>query len=340
MDLSDFDFKLPEHLIAQIPPKQRDGGKLLDVNNNNRILPIKQLADLLLPNDLVVINESRVVPARLFGMKLTGGRIEILLERFLSDCRFIAQIRSSKSLKCPSTINSDAGDFIVECKQDSFYQLMAVSKQGVAVNAKRRFQRAGHVPLPPYIHRADCEADKERYQTVYARTLGSVAAPTAGLHITEELLGQIEATGATIARLTLHVGAGTFSPIRDSLDTHIMHDEAYCISQKTARAINEAKARGRRIVAIGTTVLRALESAGMAATITAGNAKTNLFIQPGFKFKMVDCLFTNFHLPRSSLFVLVCAFAGTACIQRAYKEAIEQQMRFYSYGDAMFLNHD
>lgn len=338
MSLNDFDFTLPKHLIAQHPPRQRDGGRFMTVDDFC-IHPIKKIAGLFGQNDVVVINDSKVVPARLLGKKTTGGQVEIFLERFLSDSTFLAQIKASKGIRCPATLHTAVGDFIAQAKQDDgFYQVLAVSSNNKPANAKHRFIQGGQMPLPPYIRRPNQTSDRTRYQTVYAKPLGSVAAPTAGLHLTTAGLKQIEGNGARLVRLTLHVGAGTFTPIRDALSTHKMHTEFYHISPAAAHCIQQAKENGQRITAIGTTVLRALESAWHNGRIQAGDRQTNLFIQPGYRFRVVDSLFTNFHLPRSSLFVLVCAFAGTQKMQDAYRHAIAQQMRFFSYGDAMYIH--
>ena len=337
VDLAEFDFDLPPDLVAQYPPTKRDGGLLLDARTTPAVIAVSRLPSLLEAGDVVVINDSRVLPARLLGRKMSGGRVEILLERFLNDSEFLAQVGSSGRLREGTPLQTAAGGFVVRERCGLFHRLVAVNARGLPVAAKPRFLRAGLPPLPPYIRRQADSSDRRRYQTVYARTAGSVAAPTAGLHLTTGMLSALRAGGIRIARLTLHVGAGTFSPLRAPTET--LHSEAYGISARTAGIVNAAKKRGRRIVAVGTTTLRALESAvsddGLLRPL---RAETDLFIRPGFSFRLVDVLFTNFHLPRSSLFVLVCAFAGTARTHACYRHAISRKMRFYSYGDAMLIN--
>ena len=336
--LADYDFELPKTLIAQHPPATRDGGRVLHVADE-RILPIKRLPDLFSADDLLVVNNTRVWPARLTGNKISGGRVEILLERFTGKSDCLAQIRAAQTLKPSTLVKVPGGSFVVLGKNGAFYRLQAVNSRHQTTAVKRLFLRNGETPLPPYIKRPARDGDKSRYQTIFARHNGSVAAPTAGLHFSDTLLQKIKQRGVQIARLTLHIGAGTFSPIRGNLNNHTMHRETYAIGPGLISRLAAAKKRGGRIVAVGTSVLRALEAAAQSGNgvIQAGTAETDLFIRPGFNFQVVNCLFTNFHLPRSSLFVLACAFGGRQCVHAAYQKAIAEKMRFYSYGDAMLL---
>ena len=340
LSFSNGSFSLPPQLIAQYPPKRRDGGRLLLVGSGNSVCPITQLPRLLRRGDLLVVNDSRVLPARLLGNKISGGRVEIFLERFEDNkgC-FLAQVGASKPLATGARVHTAAGDFIALGRKGEFYRLMAVNKDGSPVEARRRFIRGGQTPLPPYIRRAADTADKERYQTVFARRLGSVAAPTAGLHFTPALLAALEKRGVRLARLTLHVGAGTFAPIRGDARKHVMHHEWYYLPARTCALIAAARNSGGRVVAVGTTVLRALEAAALAGdgVLREVTATTDLFIRPGFSFQTADLLLTNFHLPHSTLLLLVCAFGGEAAVAAAYRHAVTQELRFYSYGDAMLL---
>lgn len=341
--LAEYDFSLPPALIAAHPPARRDGGRLLHVDGGNRVYPVRRLPSLLAAGDLLVVNDSRVVPARLHGKKPGGGRVEILLERFVDAHHCLAQIGAARPPKESTRISTAAGDFIVCGRRDEFYLLAAVASTGTAggrlADVRRRFLRGGETPLPPYIRRPAAPADKTRYQTLFARRLGSVAAPTAGLHFSAPLLRALAERGVRLARVTLHVGAGTFSPIRGAVERHKMHAETYRITAAAAAAVAAAKRRGGRVVAAGTTVLRVLESAAVDGDggVQARTATTDLFIRPGFSFRVVDALFTNFHLPRSSLLLLVCAFGGRRRVLSAYRRAVECGMRFYSYGDAMLL---
>ena len=348
--LDAYDFHLPPALIAQQPPLKRDGGQLLAVGDahhvGDAIYPFTALPTLLTAGDLLVFNTSKVVPARLFGQKQSGGKIEILLERILGTSDCFVQIRASKTPAIGTLLHTAGGDFIVEQRQDTFYQLRAIGKNGRAVSVRRRFLQHGEIPLPPYIRRAATTADSRRYQTVYARESGSVAAPTAGLHFSKPLLRALAARGIASCQLHLHVAAGTFMPLRSSTQT-TLHSEQYAISAATAEQIRRTKQQGGRVIAVGTTSLRALEAAANRAACAAhsngqqllasGSAETDLFIRPGYPFRVADMLITNFHLPRSTLFMLVCAFGGSQRLQAAYQHAIAKQMRFYSYGDAMLL---
>jgi len=289
---------------------------------------------LLSPGDLLVFNDTRVLKARLYGAKHTGGKVEVLIERVLDQHTALAQVRASKSPKPGNLLRlEDAFDVVVGERADQFFTLQFPS------NVLDLIDRHGKLPLPPYIeHNAD-KFDEERYQTVYAREPGAVAAPTAGLHFDQALMRQLQEKGVRIAYVTLHVGAGTFQPVRtENLSEHKMHSEWYTISQDTVDAVQSAHAEGHNVISVGTTSLRALESASQSGTLRAGSGNTSLFITPGYRFHTVDRLITNFHLPRSSLLMLVSAFAGYDTYQKAYAHAIAHRYRFFSYGDAMLLN--
>lgn len=332
--LSDFDFQLPEELIAQTPLAERSASRLLQVDGPQ--LHDRRFADivaLLQPGDLLVFNNTRVIKARLFGVKETGGKIEALVERILDARTVHAQVRASKSPPAGSRIRlADAFDVTVGERFGEFYTLHFPD------DAFALLEQYGSLPLPPYIdHEADAY-DETRYQTVYAKEPGAVAAPTAGLHFDEDLLAQLQARGVGQAFVTLHVGAGTFQPVRvEDLSQHKMHSEWYTIPPETVAAVRATKAAGRRVVAVGTTSMRALESGSQSGQLQAGSDDTQLFITPGYTFKTVDQLVTNFHLPKSTLLMLVSAFAGYDHIRAAYAHAIAQKYRFFSYGDAMLL---
>ena len=335
MDLSidDFDYELPPELIAQHPSESRSGSRLLRVRgetlSDHRFSDLPQL---LSPGDLLVFNDTRVIKARLFGKKETGGRIEVLIERLVSEREALAQVHAGRAAKPGSTLELDGGlELRVLGREGEFYRLRF--PEGAAI--LELLERHGSVPLPPYITHAPQSQDESRYQTVYARSPGAVAAPTAGLHFDRPLLAALAQRGIDLAYVTLHVGAGTFQPVRvKNLAEHRMHAERYEIPPETAAAIRSARERGGEIVAVGTTTARSLE----ASRATAGSAETDLFIKPGFDFHAVDRLITNFHLPKSTLLVLVSAFAGIEPVRRAYRHAIERRYRFYSYGDAMLLD--
>ncbi|MDY7579869.1 tRNA preQ1(34) S-adenosylmethionine ribosyltransferase-isomerase QueA [Herbaspirillum sp. RTI4] len=332
--LSDFDFELPDDLIAQLPLPERSASRLLQVEGvqlSDR--SFSDLIDQLDAGDLLVFNDTRVLKARFFGIKQTGGKVEVLIERVLDDRTAHAQIRASKSPTPGSTIRlAEAFDVVVGERHGEFYTLSFPS------DAYALLEAYGRLPLPPYIaHDAD-EFDETRYQTVYAREPGAVAAPTAGLHFDQALLDRLEAKGVKRAFVTLHVGAGTFQPVRvENLAEHHMHSEWYTVPPETVAAVQAAQAAGRQVVAVGTTSLRALESASQSGTLQAGSADTRLFVTPGYRFKTVNRLVTNFHLPKSTLLMLVSAFAGLDAIRAAYAHAIAQRYRFFSYGDAMLL---
>ena len=341
MQLSDFNYELPAELIAQHPLVNRTDSRLLELKaegpNHAKILDrqFKDILSLIKPGDLLVFNDTKVIPARLHGNKETGGNIEMLIERISGDKQAWVQIRASKVPKIGSTvhIHNQAGEsFPVEMigYDGRFYEVLFPE------NIFSLLERFGELPLPPYIeHRPDSE-DAQRYQTVVAKNPGAVAAPTAGLHFDEQILQQLKELGVQQATVTLHVGAGTFTPVREEdLSKHKMHYEWFSIPEETLQAIEMTKRQGGRVIAIGTTSLRALES---QAINQQSSGETNLFITPGFQFKTVDCLLTNFHLPKSTLLMLVSAFAGFENIRAAYQHAITQKYRFFSYGDAMFLS--
>lgn len=342
--LDDFDFDLPPELIAQFPPAERTASRLLVARRDRsgaaiRDLHFRDLPQLLNPGDLLVFNQTRVVKARLFGEKQTGGRIEMLIERVLDTHSALAHVRASKSPKPGAVLHVAGTTATVEEKRDALYLLRFADGPSVF----ELMDTHGEVPLPPYIEHSASTEDIERYQTVYARNPGAVAAPTAGLHFDEPLLASLGAQGVEAAFLTLHVGAGTFQPVRaDRIEDHVMHSEWYEITPETVAMIHAAKARGNQVIAVGTTSVRALESAAQRAApgelLAAGSADTQIFITPGFGYKVVDRLITNFHLPRSTLLMLVSAFAGHDLMRRIYAHAVAQRYRFFSYGDAMLLD--
>ncbi|MFL9926942.1 tRNA preQ1(34) S-adenosylmethionine ribosyltransferase-isomerase QueA [Herbaspirillum lusitanum] len=333
--LSDFDFELPPELIAQTPLTERSGSRLLQVDGAQ--LSDRRFSDileLLNPGDLLVFNDTRVLKARFFGVKETGGKIEALVERVLDTHTVLAQVRASKSPPAGTRIRlADAFDVIVGERAGEFFTLKFPS------DVFALLEQYGSLPLPPYIDHAADAYDETRYQTVYAKEPGAVAAPTAGLHFDQELLAQLAQRGVQQAFVTLHVGAGTFQPVRvEDLSEHQMHSEWYTISQATVDAVHATRAAGHKVVAVGTTSMRALESGSQSGRLQAGSADTRLFITPGYTFKSVDRLITNFHLPKSTLLMLVSAFAGYDNIRAAYAHAIRRQYRFFSYGDAMLLS--
>ncbi len=298
-----------------------------------------QFADLaasLEPEDLLVRNNTRVIPARMFAHKESGGSVEVLLERLISDRRCIAQLRASKSLRPGASLVLENGTVLcVTGRQDSFFELEIEQGRG---GLAAQLHEVGHMPLPPYIQREDGALDRERYQTVYASSPGAVAAPTAGLHFDEDLLNEINELGVESAEVTLHVGAGTFQPVRtDQIEDHKMHAEYLEVSEQCCEAVKAARKRGSRIIAVGTTTVRSLETAAANGEMSAYSGDSRLFIYPGYKFRVVDAMLTNFHLPESTLLMLVCAFAGTSETLAAYRHAVRQGYRFYSYGDAMMV---
>ncbi len=335
--LSDFDFDLPQALIAQFPAPHRTASRLMHVDGHSIAhRQFAELPDLLAAGDVLVLNDTRVMRARLFGAKPTGGAVEALVERVLSPDEALALVRTSKTPRTGSRIDFAGGArAIVLGREGDFFRLKFEGTGPLP----EYLEQHGHLPLPPYISHADDATDAERYQTVYARHTGAVAAPTAGLHFDQALLSRLQARGVVLAWVTLHVGAGTFQPVRsDNLAEHRMHAERYDIPPETAAAIATARGTGSRIIAVGTTSLRALESAAAeTGDIRPGSGETRLFITPGYAFRVVDRLVTNFHLPRSTLLMLVSAFAGVDVIREAYSAAIAGQYRFFSYGDAMLL---
>lgn len=343
---SDFHFELPENLIAQQPTSAREASRLLVVmpnseGNGSQVDDKKftDFIDYLQPNDLLIVNDTRVIPARLLGNKETGGKVEVLVERVLDNKTVLAHVRSSKSPK-PGTnllLESVIQATVLKREEDLFVlEFNHLKENETALSA---LEQHGHIPLPPYIERQDNLDDRERYQTVYAAKPGAAAAPTAGLHFTNEILNAIKVKGIETAAVTLHVGAGTFQPVRvDNLNDHIMHSEWVSIDKSVVEKIIQTKKQGGRVVAIGTTSVRCLESAfAQHGELQAYSGETDIFITPGFEFKVVDALLTNFHLSESTLIMLVSAFAGYDTIMSAYQHAIEQQYRFFSYGDAMFI---
>jgi S-adenosylmethionine:tRNA ribosyltransferase-isomerase len=336
MRTDEFDFILPERLIAQHPPERRGASRLLHLHDG--MLEDRLFADLLKlvnPNDVLVLNDTRVIKARLLGNRESGGKIEVLVERVLNAHEVVAQVRASHSPQAGSRLVL-AGILAVEVlgREGEFFRLRFIDSEDVL----DLLERHGQLPLPPYITHAAGGEDEERYQTVYANVAGAVAAPTAGLHFDEAMLQALRDKGVQIAYVTLHVGAGTFQPVRvEHIHEHSMHSERYEIPQATVDAIAETRARQGRVVAVGTTSLRALESAADSGGLRAGSGETEIFITPGYRFRMVDVLLTNFHLPRSTLLMLVCAFAGMDAMLEAYRHAVEKEYRFFSYGDAMLI---
>ncbi len=338
MKTADFDYTLPEELIARHPLPERTASRLLHVDGPNRRFSDRrfaELAEFFRPGDLLVFNDTRVIKARLFGEKASGGRIEALVERVLSEHEAIAFIRASKAPKPGMRLRfADSVEAEVLERSDDLYRL----RFDPAKTVLEWLEAHGELPLPPYLERKPEQADEARYQTVYARAPGAVAAPTAGLHFDEAMLGALKAKGVATARVTLHVGAGTFQPVRvDDIAQHKMHSERYEVPRETVAAIELAQAHGGRVTAVGTTSLRALESAAHAGALQAGQGETDLFITPGYPFRVVERLITNFHLPRSTLLMLVCAFGGMDLMLAAYRHAVEQRYRFFSYGDAMLI---
>ncbi len=333
---ADFRFELPPELIAQQPASVRGASRLLSLDGASgacRDLGFAELAALLAPGDLLVRNDTRVLPARLHGRKRSGGAVEILLERLLGERRFSAQLRSSKGARPGQSIDLPGGALATVVAVDGGLVELELDRA-----ARAYLEAHGEVPLPPYIARPAADSDRARYQTVYARAPGAVAAPTAGLHFDRPLLAALGAQGVAIADVTLHVGAGTFQPLRsDDLDAHRMHAEWLEVPPATVAAVAATRARGGRVVAVGTTVVRSLETAAAGGVLAPFAGDTSLFIRPGYRFRVVDALVTNFHLPESTLLMLVCAFAGREAVLAGYAHAVRNRYRFFSYGDAMFV---
>jgi len=336
MQTSDFDYDLPESLIAQHPPKQRSGGRLLCVGDGElEHLRIVDFPSQLREGDLLVMNDTRVYPARLTGKKSTGGKIELLVENIVDENTALCLCKASKSPKEDTQLHFESGGTaVVKGRNDDLFQI----EFSLNMPLLDYLQQHGSLPLPPYIARpVNCE-DVGRYQTVFATRTGAVAAPTAGLHFDEELLKRCASKGIEQAFVTLHVGAGTFQPVRvDDLQNHLMHAEWLSVSEEVCQKIRLTRQRGGRVVAVGTTVVRSLETAASSGTLKPYEGDTRLFLKPGDKFNVVDGLLTNFHLPRSTLLMLVCAFGGTQRLLAAYNEAVEHKYRFFSYGDAMLI---
>ncbi|KAB7628384.1 tRNA preQ1(34) S-adenosylmethionine ribosyltransferase-isomerase QueA [Alkalilimnicola sp. S0819] len=338
MQRADFHFELPPELIAEHPLAQRSGSRLLCLNGRDGSLADRRFADieqLLEPGDLLVLNDTRVIPARLHGHKASGGKVEVLVERLLEEHRALVHLRASKSPKPGTELRlEDELQAVVEGREADCFVLRFQAETPLLT----LLERYGHMPLPPYIRRPDEDADRERYQTVYARRPGAVAAPTAGLHFDEALLARLRERGVEQAFATLHVGAGTFQPVRvDRLDEHPMHREYLEVSEDLVAAVARTRARGGRVVAVGTTVVRALESAAADGELAPFQGDTEIFIYPGYRYRVVDALITNFHLPESTLIMLVSAFAGHEHTLNAYRHAVAERYRFFSYGDAMFI---
>ncbi len=335
MRVADFDFELPPELIAQFPAAARGGSRLLHVDAAGALHDrhFADLPTLLQPDDLLVMNDTRVIKARLFGSKGSGGKVELLVERVTGEFEALAFIRASHAPKPGSRILLGEGCALEVLARQDDLTLLRFAQPVLNV-----LDRLGRLPLPPYIDHVPTADDEARYQTVYANEPGAVAAPTAGLHFDDAMLDTLRAQGIRTARVTLHVGAGTFQPVRvDDVSEHKMHSERYTIPQATVDAIAETRTRGGRVVAVGTTSLRALEAAARHGSLRAGSDETDIFITPGYAFRVVDALITNFHLPKSTLLMLVSAFAGVDAIRAAYAHAIAERYRFFSYGDAMFL---
>ena len=342
MRTQDFDFYLPQTLIAQHPTPNRTASRLPELSGKSGELAGKQFTDLpqlLHPGDCLIFNDTRVIKARMFGHKATGGAIEMLVERITTSQEIWAHIKASRAPTPGSLIQLGSRDISFKAevlgRDDDLFHLRFLNKQ----NVFEILEKIGHLPLPPYItHNADAQ-DETRYQTVYAKHAGAVAAPTAGLHFDKQMLTALQAMGVNIAFVTLHVGAGTFQPVRvENIAEHKMHSEWFTVPQATVDCITQAKQTGKSVIAVGTTSLRALESAARNGPLAATSGETDIFITPGYQFRVIDKLITNFHLPKSTLLMLVSAFAGMENIRHAYQHAIQQQYRFFSYGDAMLID--
>ncbi len=336
MKKSDFYYDLPAGLIAQKPLPERTASRLLHLAQSGDLVDrqFNDFIDLVKPGDLLVFNNTRVIPARLYGRKESGGKIEILIERLLSGCEVLAHVRSSKSPKPGAKLLLDGGHYCEVIRREDDLFMLAFETD----NLDALLQEIGHIPLPPYIERADEQEDHDRYQTVFGTESGAVAAPTAGLHFDDALLEKLAAKGVDSAFVTLHVGSGTFQPVRvDDLSDHIMHAEQIEVDKSVVAQVKATKAAGGRVIAIGTTAVRALESASREGLLKPYQGDTRLFITPGYRFNCVDAMLTNFHLPESTLLMLISAFSSYENVMAAYQHAIEQEYRFFSYGDAMFI---
>ncbi len=338
MKSADFDFVLPEARIARYPPEQRTDSRLLLVNSGGEHFSDQRFVAFpqqLHAGDLLVLNDTQVLPARLIAYKPSGGRVELLLERALDEQHMLMQARANHRLKSGTVLQLAQGiELHVQQRVADLYQVRICA----ALNVADVLQHYGSIPLPPYLKRAPTALDRQRYQTVYARHPGAVAAPTAGLHFSLEMLQQIKEAGVNTAWVTLHVGAATFKPLHsENISDHTMHPETVRVTQQTVDAISATRMRGKRVIAVGTTTVRSLEACCASGAPRPLDGETNLFIYPGYRFRCVDALLTNFHLPRSTLLMLVCAFAGTQRVLTAYRHAVALRYRFYSYGDAMFI---
>lgn len=339
MRVTDFDYELPDELIARYPLPERSASRLLCLQRNTGVITHRKFSDLLEliePNDLLVCNNTQVIAARLLGQKSSGGRVEMLVERVLDQHRVLAHVRASKSPKPGSMVLFDQGvQFEMLGRQDDLFELRCLDARSVM----EVIEQIGQIPIPPYFQRAADETDKTRYQTIYAQHKGSVAAPTAGLHFDDELFAKLQQKGVEIGYVTLHIGAGTFAPVRvDDITQHKMHAEAINVSAELCEKVRATKARGGRVIAVGTTAARCLETASQSGEIKPFTGETSIFIYPGCEFRCVDALITNLHLPGSTLLMLVSALAGHEAIMNAYKVAVAEKYRFFSYGDAMFIS--
>lgn len=339
MFLSDFDYDLPSELIAQKPNERRTSSRLMQLDGVSAAIAHRQFVDILElihPGDLMVFNDTQVIPARLHGEKTSGGKVEVLIERLTSPHTAVVHIGSNKTPKPEALLLMEGGVKLqVEQRQGALFMVRCLNPEPLL----ELLERHGHMPLPPYVARADNLQDRDRYQTVYARHRGAVAAPTAGLHFDQKLLNQLTARGVNMAYITLHVGAGTFQPVKsEQIEHHQMHAEWLDVSAQVANQITATQAAGKRVIAVGTTSVRALESAAEAGVVKPYSGDTRIFIYPGYRFRVVDALLTNFHLPRSTLLMLISAFAGIAAVREAYRQAVAQKYRFFSYGDAMFIS--
>lgn len=343
MQLTDFDYNLPEDLIAQEPAVDRSGSRMMVLDRSKKTVSSSHFIDIVRffqPGDVLVCNDTKVIPARLLGNKTTGGKVEIFLVRRAAESGeeiWLCLTKSSKSLKAGTLVHISAelsAEILDEAEAP--YRRVKFSGDG---DFLEQVEQVGHLPLPPYIKRPDGQSDRQRYQTVFAREKGAVAAPTAGLHFTDDVLDHLKAAGVVIVPLTLHVGLGTFLPVRvDNILQHKMHSELFHVPEETAIAVNQARARGNRVFALGTTSARALETAATEdGLLTGGGGDSDIFIYPGYRFKIIDALITNFHLPKSTLLMLVSAFAGKDFVLSAYRQAVEERFRFFSYGDCMLI---
>jgi S-adenosylmethionine:tRNA ribosyltransferase-isomerase len=338
MNKADFHFDLPKTLIAQHPTKQRSQSRLLALDKKTgevKDLCFLDVFNFLNKGDLLVFNNTKVIPARLFGKKVTGGKVEVFIERLLNDTSAIVMFKSSKAIKLGTSIYFNQQSITATAKKGMFYLI----ESNTEVSLSELMDEHGHMPLPPYIQRQDEIEDKSRYQTVYAQEKGAVAAPTAGLHFDTDLMQKIKDKGVSMAYVTLHVGAGTFQPVKtDNIKNHIMHKEWLQVSNDVVKKVKQTKASGNKVIAVGTTAVRCLETASQSGEIKPYKGDTNIFIYPGYQFKVVDSLLTNFHLPESTLIMLVSAKCGRDNVLNAYKHAVNNEYRFFSYGDAMFIH--